>query len=186
MKKILSFLLALALLCSLSITAFAEDASDAEGSTSGKQAVKATVTGDPSWVLVIPADQTIPYLTEETDIVHNDCEINNPKHIPPKSTINASLVHTGVFTLGADTSKTLPFKLNAFGKEVAAGEKVIASQYWSDTHDNQCYNEINIVISRSAWEGADGGVYTTPVTYSSVLVSGITDAADGAPRPGEL
>ena len=177
MKKILSFLLAFMLLSGLTLSAFADDgdggedsgSSAANTSTGGNQAVKAKVTGTPSWDLVIPANQVIEYLTEKTDIVHDDCEINNPKHIPPDSTIN----------------KTLSFTMEAFGKEVAAASPVIVSQYWSDTNDNQCYNEINIVISRTNWENAsDGGNYTTQITYTSALAVGeLTDPADGLERP---
>ena len=128
MKKLLSFLLALALLSGLSVIAFADGES-----TGGNQTVNAHITGDPSWVLVIPADQTIEFMAEETDIVHHDCSIDNPKHIPADCTINASLTHTGNFTLKTDESKTIPFTLNAFDEEVAAGTPVIVSQYWSDT-----------------------------------------------------
>ena len=174
MKKILSFLFTLALLSSLSVIAFAEGES-----TGGNQAVKAHIP-DPSWVLVIPADQTIAFLTEETDIVHHDCSIDNAKHIPADCTINASLTHTGKFTLNTDESKMIPFTLNAFDKEVAAGTPVIVSQYWSDTRGNHCYAEFNIVISRDSWKSAEqGGTYTTPVTYTSELVDHIVDPADG-------
>lgn len=185
MKKTLRFLMAIALLCSLSISVFAEEAGEtAEVSTGGNQAVKATVTGSPSWELVIPADQTIQYLTEVTDIVHDDCEINNPKHIPANSTINASLTHTGVF-LNSYTGQRLNFTLQAYGKEVEPGKRVIVSQYWSDTRNNSCYNEINMVISRENWKNAEGGsTYTTNVFYTSELAEGeITDPADGFPRP---
>lgn len=193
MKKILSFLLAFMLLSGLTLSAFADDgdggedsgSSAANTSTGGNQAVKAKVTGTPSWDLVIPANQVIEYLTEKTDIVHDDCEINNPKHIPPDSTINATLTHTGKFTMDTDANKTLSFTMEAFGKEVAAASPVIVSQYWSDTNDNQCYNEINIVISRTNWENAsDGGNYTTQITYTSALAVGeLTDPADGLERP---
>ena len=72
MKKLLSFLLALALLSGLSVIAFAEGES-----TGGNQAVEAHIP-DPSWVLVIPADQTIAFLTEETDIVQSISRPNAP------------------------------------------------------------------------------------------------------------
>ncbi len=174
MKKILSFLFTLALLSSLSVIAFAEGES-----TGGNQAVEAHIP-DPSWVLVIPADQTIAFLTEETDIVHQDCSIDNAKHIPADCTINASLTHTGNFTLKTDESKTIPFTLNAFDADVAADMPVIVSQYWSDTRVNHCYAEFNIVISRDSWKSAEqGGTYTTPVTYTSELVDHIVDPADG-------
>lgn len=186
MKKLLSFLLTLALLSGLSVIAFAEGegeggaSSASTGSTGGNQAVTAHITGDPSWVLVIPADQSIEYMAEETDIVHHDCSIDNPKHIPADCTINASLTHTGNFTLKTDESKTIPFTLNAFDADVAAGTPVIVSQYWSDTRVNHCYAEFNIVISRDSWKSAEaGGTYTTPVTYTSELVDHIVDPADG-------
>ena len=121
MKKLLSFLLALALLSGLSVIAFAEGES-----TGGNQAVKAQITGAPSWVLTIPADQTIEFMAEETDIVHHACSIDDPKHIPADCTINASLTHTGNFTLKTDASKTIPFTLNAFDEDVPAGTPVIA------------------------------------------------------------
>ena len=175
MKKLLSFLLALALLSGLSVIAFADGES-----TGGNQTVNAHITGDPSWVLVIPADQTIEFMAEETDIVHADCSIDNPKHIPADCTINASLTHTGNFTLKTDESKTIPFTLNAFDADVAAGTPVIVSQYWSDTRNNHCYAKFNIVISRDSWKSAEqGGTYTTPVTYTSELVDHIVDPADG-------
>ena len=175
MKKLLSFLLALALLSGLSVIAFADGES-----TGGNQTVNAHITGDPSWVLVIPADQTIEFMAEETDIVHHDCSIDNPKHIPADCTINASLTHTGKFTLKTDESKTILFTLNAFGEGVPAGTPVIVSQYWGDTNNTNCYSQINIVISRDSWNSAEsGGTYTTPITYTSELVDQIVDPADG-------
>ena len=177
MKKLLSFLLALALLSGLSVIAFADGES-----TGGNQTVNAHITGDPSWVLVIPADQTIEFMAEETDIVHHDCSIDNPKHIPADCTINASLTHTGEFTLSTDSTKKLPFTLNAFGEEedVPVGTPVIVSQYWGDTRVNHCYAEFNIVISRDSWNSAEsGGTYTTPITYTSELVDDIVAPADG-------
>ena len=174
MKKILSLLLTLALLAGLSVIAFADGES-----TGGNQAVKAHIP-DPSWVLVIPADQTIAFLTEETDIVHADCSIDDAKHIPADCTINASLTHTGEFTLSTDSTKKLPFTLNAFEEDVAVDTPVIVSQYWGDTKNNHCYSQINIVISRDSWNSAEsGGTYTTPVTYTSELVDHIVDPADG-------
>ena len=188
MKKILSLLLTLALLSGLSVIAFAsEDPADggATGgdqtrSTGGNQAVTARITGAPSWVLVIPADQTITFMAEETDIVQANCMIENPKHIPADCTINASLTHTGNFTMSTDENKKIPFTLNAFDDDVAVGTPVIVSQYWSDTRNNHCYSGINIVISRDSWKNAQaGGTYTTPVSYTSVLVDEITAPADG-------
>ncbi len=179
MKKILSFLFTLALLSSLSVIAFAEGES-----TGGNQAVKAHIP-DPSWVLVIPADQTIAFLTEETDIVHHDCSIDNAKHIPADCTINASLTHTGEFTLSTDSTKKLPFTLNAFEEDVPVGTPVIASQYWGDTNNTNCYSQINIVISRDSWNSAEsGGTYTTPITYTSELVDDIVAPADGGSDRG--
>ena len=185
MKKTLCFLLTFVLLSGMTFTAFA-DGESTSGSTGGNQTVEAEITGAPSWVLVIPADQTIPFLTEETDIVRGNCMILNAKHIPANSTINATLTHTGAFTMDTDASKTLPFTLKAFGKQIAAENPVIVSQYWSDTHNNTCYNEIFVVISRESWDGAEaGGNYTTPVTYTSVLSVGVlSDPADGTTYRG--
>ena len=179
MKKAISLLLTFLLLSGMTFTAFA-DGESTSGATGGNQAVEAKINETISWVLVIPADQTIQFLTEETDIVHGNCYITNAKHIPANSTINATLTHTGAFTMDTDESKTLPFTLKAFGKQIAAESPVIVSQYWSDTHNNQCYGEIFVVISRESWDAAEaGGDYTTPVTYTSVLVDEIVKPADG-------
>ena len=185
MKKAISLLLTFVLLSGMTFTAFA-DGESTSGATGGNQTVEAKINETISWVLVIPADQTIKFLTEETDIVHGNCYITNAKHIPANSTINATLTHTGKFTLDTDGSKTLPFTLKAFDKQIAAGTPVIVSQYWSDTHNNTCYGEIFVVISTDSWKSAEaGGNYTTPVTYTSALSVGVlSDPADGTTYRG--
>ena len=183
MKKVISFLSALALVLSLSVLAFAEDESTS-GSTGGTQRVLAEVPG-PTWELVIPADQTIEYLTEVTDIVHTNCEIQNPQHIPANNTINATLVHTGKFTMEGEgnESKTIAFTLNDYNqRDVAPGTALIASQYWSDIKANYCYENINVMIPRATWEAAEAGKYTTSVTYTSALANELTPTADGTNR----
>lgn len=181
MKKVISFLSALALVLSLSVLAFAEDETTSN-STGGYQAVKAEVPA-PSWELVIPADQTIEYLTEVTDIVHGSCDIQHAQHIPDNNTINATLKHTGKFTMEGDgnESKTIAFTLNDYNqKDVAVGTPLIAAQYWSDIKETWCYQQINVMIPRATWEAAEAGKYTTSVTYTSALENKLTPPADGS------
>lgn len=125
------------------------------------------------------------WLNLKADTTEQTLTFDNPKHIPADCTINASLTHTGNFTLKTDKSKKIPFTLNAFDEDVAAGTPVIVSQYWSNTRNNNCYAEFNIVISRDSWKSAEaGGNYTTPVTYTSELVDHIVDPADGGTDRG--
>lgn len=180
MKKTVSMTLIMILLLSISVTAYATGETG-EKSTGGTQKVKASISG-PSWILVIPADQKINYLAETTDIVHGDCAIADPQHIPANNTINAYLTHTGKFTKDGETEKTINFTLNAYDKDVAAGTQVIVSQWWSDVKTNQCYRDINVVIPKENWTSADSGKYSTKVTYTSSLVNGLTDAPEGG-RP---
>ena len=163
MKKIIPLLLAMALLLSLGSAALAGDTGDSH-----------TYAPDDSATM----EQTIT-----TNIPDN--KITWYLEIPADCTINASLTHTGNFTLKTDESKKIPFTLNAFDEDVAAGTPVIVSQYWSDTRNNNCYAEFNIVISRDSWKSAEaGGNYTTPVTYTSELVDHIVDPADGGTDRG--
>ena len=162
----------------LTVMAFADDTQ----STGGNQIIQAEVPG-PSWELVIPADQTIEYLAEVTDIVHANCAIQNARHIPANNTINATLTHTGVFTMSGEGNedKKIAFTMRAYNqKDVAAGTPVTVAQYWSDLKVCYSMSLINVMIPRETWQGAESGTYTTPVTYTSALANEITPAADGS------
>lgn len=177
MKKVITISLVLIMTLGISVAAYGSE----DTSTGGEQKVRAKIPG-PSWILVIPADQKIDYLEEKTDIVHADCGISDPQHIPANSTINAYLTHTGQFTKDGEADKTIDFTLNAYDEDVAVGTKVIVSQWWSDVKTNQCYYDINVVIPKEKWTSAESGKYSTMVTYTSSLVDELTDAPEGG-RP---
>ena len=98
MKKIVALLLALMILSSLGVVAFA--------ATEGTLTITAEVP-DVTWTLTIPADITIPFGQTETYI--GTCSINDVSgNLATDQEIQAFMQWQSPFTSG---SNTLPFKL---------------------------------------------------------------------------
>ena len=165
MKKFFAFMLALVMMCSMSVTAFA--------ATEGTQTITAEVEGV-TWTLTIPADVTIPYKQEMTSIgfpTVSDVSDN----ITTNCTIDVYATWTGVFTSGSDT---LPFKLYAGGYEYSArtNENIAWYAYdfitesWGYEHKTSYPGNLSVKIQESDWLSAPQGTYTTTITYSTELV----------------
>ena len=166
MKKILSLLLALTLLCSLSITAFAD--------TGGDQTITLTVPEEqgPSWTLNIPADMTVAYRATSTALTMPT--ITNVSNLPDNEWIHAYFVYTGNFSSG---SNTIPFTLtapdsgtcsnNGVGRTYVGYYKNENGYYYNAYPDSE---PITLDITEDAWNAAVPGTYEATITYGSHLV----------------
>ena len=151
MKKVFVFLLALALLCSMTAAALAMPDND--------QTITTTVPDKtPTWSLVIPADITIPYGQQVTEFAPPT--ITDAQYVDPR-TILLGVKHTGKFTC---EDKTLPFTLKQ-------GEEVI--QAWPDTTYGDTIapgQNLQLIVTQDAWNNAEAGTYTTTLTYTSFRI----------------
>ena len=123
MKKILSLLLALALLCSLSVTAFAEEnPGGTQTLTLDKEA-----PASPTWELIIPANVTVSG-PGDTNIGY--AEIKNVEANGRTGSIEAIVTAMTPFTSG---SNTIPFTLYRLRdnqkEEITIGNDSVVSGY---------------------------------------------------------
>ena len=161
MKKILSLLLALTLLCSLSVTAFAD--------TSGDQTVTLTVPEAPSptWTLNIPADTTVEYRAASTALATPT--ITNVSDLD--GLIYVYIGYTGNFSSG---SNTIPFTLMGHGQTILKGDessRSVMGIYRNESGYENYYPEgaMTLDITEDAWNAAAPGTYSTVITYTSEI-----------------
>ena len=155
MKKNLSLLLALTLLCSLSVTAFAD--------TSGDQNITLTVPEEtsPSWTLNIPADMTVAYRAESTALTMPT--ITNVSNLEDVEIIDVTIRYTGNFSSGSDT---IPFTLvGSDGQTIV--QNLIIGGYVNGVGYTDYTNGVTLDITGDAWNAAAPGTYSTVITYSS-------------------
>ena len=167
MKKIVSLLLALVLLCSLSVTAFAD--------TGGDQTITLTVPEEtsPSWTLNIPADMTVAYRAESTALTMPT--ITNVSDLADDVRIHVYIGYTGSFSSG---SNTIPFTLTGpSGQTILQGDESSRSVVGYYTNESGYYNNypdgaMTLDITEDAWNAAAPGTYSTVITYSSEIYNG--------------
>ena len=159
MKKILSLLLALILLCSLSVTAFAEE------NPSGTQTLMPDkeAPASPTWELVIPANVTV---SGPGDTNIGQVEITNVVANGSTDIIYVHVTETSPFTSG---SGTIPFTLYRF----VGGERdeIKANNYeFVATCSMDGFSEsypLSVTIEQADYDAAPYGTYTATITYAS-------------------
>ena len=167
MKKLLSLLLALTLLCSLSVTAFAD--------TSGDQTITLTVpeTPSPTCTLNIPADMTVEYRAASTALTMPT--ITNVSDLSDDVRIHVYIGYTGNFSSG---SNTIPFTLVGPGDQTIlqgdASSRSVVGYYTnaSGYYNNYPDGAMTLDITEDAWNAAAPGNYSTVITYSSEIYNG--------------
>ena len=180
MKKLIPLLLALTLLLSLGVTAFAEDISGSSGNTAtGTQRIY-TVTKPLTWIMEIPGECFIPFGTT-TRIDAGDVKIKDVSwdNLENEHLILASVSYTGKLT--SSSGEYLSYTLY--------GERHWGNGGTTDYRDNQLSTNypdevaiyrgkndpglnydttIYILIDSSEWvKNLAGGTYEETVTYTS-------------------
>ena len=165
-------------------------ASRASVSDDAKTATYAFVytIGTPSWTLRIPANTTVEYGTNQTEIrldatnvAPAALEITNLQNVPKSMYIEAYFRHVGSFVNKSDTSLTIPFTVTGTheGVTYAANETIKLHDIawrnlpsipsgWDRGYTTQL---LNLNVTAEAWAAARPGTYETAFTYSSQAFS---------------
>ncbi len=180
MRRVITIVLSLIMLCSLSITALA-DTHDGTTTISITTGSGGSGGGDDpvtlGWNLTIPADFKIDYEAGATEI---SADVDVPKITVYPSTealgskeIRVYLKHTGFFVSGNDKLAYTLKAGNGSGNTISSssygsGEKVDFCDNYGQFYENGGWLELT--ISASEWAKAkNNATYTTTFTWSSSL-----------------
>lgn len=150
MKKLLAALLSIALLASVSATAFAAEITE----KSEPQSADATITTSiaPTYTVTIPADVTVKFNALTTDF--GEIEVTAAQ-IEPDKCIQVALTTDGELNNTADGTKVIPYTVNADGA-------TFTSATYLATGDS---TELTINITQDNWNKAYAGSYSDTVTF---------------------
>ena len=181
MKKLIPLLLALALLLSFSLTAFADEGNSHTYTDSDNTTLDQTITttipdNKILWYLEIPADVVIPQGgVEGVQDVGNVKIVVNKGELTDGQKIEASMTYDGTMTMTADESVKLPYVLSdksvfnsgntddtlETGKAYVVGTK---------TKGDETYNAPYAWVLSGEWDMAPSGSYAGTIEYTSKLV----------------
>ena len=150
MKKILSITLALVIMLSVSITAFAGTVDqDSNPKTSDAEI---TTSIAPTYTVTIPADVNVAFNATSTSF--GKIEVTAAQLNPDKC-IKVALTTDGTLNNTVDATKVIPYTVNAgasaftYATYLAAGDKT----------------DLTINITQDDWNSAYAGDYTDTVTF---------------------
>lgn len=160
MKKGISIILAILLVLSLSVSAYAD----------GTLTLTATIP-EATWTLLIPADQTIDYL--ETSIEIGSISVTDVENLKEGQTISVNVSHTDFvcddnsfpFTLSTSTSYNEQQYSN-----LGSTNRIDVAGHDSGHSDVWIYPvTITMNVDEASWLAAPAGDYTATITFSSFV-----------------
>ena len=146
MKKILSAVLAIALLTSLSVTVFAEN-------TVGGDA-DITTSIAPTYTVTIPADVNVDFNATETEF--GVIEVT-ASQIHPDKCIKVALTTDGELNNAIDSTKVIPYVIKD-----SEGNAFTFDTYLTEGDKT----ELSIHITAEDWNAAYAGEYSDTVTFT--------------------
>ena len=148
MKKLFALILAIALMATLSVTAFA-----AEYDTTGDKGMNVTYSVNPGYTVTIPSDVTID--GNSTTISAEDVVVNKGQYV------SVTLAADNNFTVTSGEGATLTYTVTANGENIAAGGEILAV---NPADGNTGSTTITFDIDESAIQYA--GTYTGSATFT--------------------
>ena len=181
MKKLIPLLLALALLLSLSLTAFADEGNSHTYTPGDNNTMNQTITtkipdNKILWHLEIPAEVVIPQGgVEGVQDVRNVKIVIDEGELTDGQKIEASMTYDGTMTMTTDSSVQLAYVLSdrtvfnggntddtlETGKAYIVGTK---------TTGDETYNAPYAWVLSAEWDMAPSGSYEGKIEYTSKLV----------------
>ena len=146
MKKVFSVLLTVALLTSLSVTAFAAN------TTSGAADITTSIA--PTYTITIPADVNVQFNATET--VFGAIEVA-ASQIHPDKCIKVALTTDGELNNAIDNNKVIPYAIKD-----STGAVFTSSTYLTEGDKTELY----IHITADDWNAAYAGDYSDEVTFT--------------------
>lgn len=155
MKKVLSVALALVMMLAICVPAFAANPITEKTENSGTMVVKtSTQTEDgedaENYTVTIPADTTIPWEKEVTDLTYTvESHLAYGKHL------EVSVASNGAMKLAADEAITLPYTLGGATAFVADGPVV----------NPAADQALTVTVAAADWANAIVGEYSDTLTF---------------------
>ena len=146
MKKLFAVILTVALLMSLSVTAFAAN-------TTGGDA-DITTRINPTYTVTIPANTTVAFNATETDF--GAIEVT-ASQIHPNKCIKVALVSDGKLENSIDATKVIPYAIKD-----STGAAFTSATYLTEGDKT----ELSIHITANDWNAAYAGDYSDTVTFT--------------------
>lgn len=154
MKKWIALFLAPALALSLSVTVFAAEITEQNGSPTSADA-EITTSIKPTYSVTIPQSMSVEFNAVSTDF--GTIQLNTAQ-IEPDYAVKVELTASGTLKNEADADKNIPYVIRIKGTEEAFtfGEY----QNIGDSTD------LTIDITQEAWDAAYAGDYADTVTFT--------------------
>ncbi len=146
MKKAIAVLLVVALLSSLSVTAFAANTTGGEADI--------TTSIDPTYTVTIPADVNVQFNATETDFGKIEVAASQ---IHPDKCIKVALTTDGELNNAIDATKVIPYVIKD-----GEGAAFTSATYLTEGDKT----ELSIHITADDWNAAYAGDYSDTVTFT--------------------
>ena len=146
MKKTFALILAIALMASLSVTAFAAN------TTGGDADITTSIA--PTYTVTIPADVNVQFNATETAFGAIEVEASQ---IHPNKCIKVALTSDGKLENSIDATKVIPYAIKD-----SEGAAFTAATYLTEGDKT----ELSIHITASDWNAAYAGDYADTVTFT--------------------
>ena len=146
MKKVLAFILAVAMLATMSVTVFADN------TTGGVADITTSI--DPTYTVTIPANTTVAFNATETDF--GAIEVT-ASQIHPNKCIKVELASDGKLENSIDATKVIPYAIKD-----SEGAAFTAATYLTEGDKT----ELSIHITADDWNAAYAGEYSDTVTFT--------------------
>lgn len=162
MKKLFTFVLALVMVLSLSVTAFATGNTVNQSSASQTGSTTVTYTVNPAYTVTIPANTTVTFNTLST--AFGAVKLDAAR-IEPGYAVKVEMNASGTLKNQADAAKTIAYSIqDANGDAFAAGTYTTAGDK----------TDLTINITQAAWNGAFAGQYSDTVTFTVSYINTVT------------
>ena len=146
MKKVCAVILTVALLASLSVTAFAANTTD------GKADITTSIA--PTYTVTIPADVNVAFNATETDFGAIEVAVSQ---IHPDKCIKVALTTDGELNNAIDNTKVIPYEI-----QDSEGNAFTSATYLTEGDKT----ELSIHITADDWNAAYAGEYSDTVTFT--------------------
>ena len=166
MKKLLALILAIALLLSLSVTAFATDYN-----TEGEKGTTVTYTVAPAYTVTIPQNVTID--GNATTISAENVVVEKGRYV------SVTLADSNDFTVATEQGATLTYTVTANGENIAAGDEILAVNP-TDSATGTATVTFDIDESDIKYAGTYTGTATFTVALKDVPVTTINFTMDSS------
>ena len=146
MKKAVTFLLVVAMLATMSMTAFADN------TTGGDADITTSIA--PTYTVTIPADVSVQFNATETNF--GAIEVT-ASQIHPDKCIKVALATDGELNNAIDTTKVIPYAIKD-----SEGNDFTSATYLTEGDKT----ELSIHITADDWNAAYAGEYSDTVTFT--------------------